>query len=260
MTPIMGKSRTVIEDAYLAITADGKLLYGLDGFLYWAHQYKPKEDVQALADQYTAQIQIQRQQSGHRWIDGTEKLQDTFTPRAVDGLFFADVYSIPVFGRTKLAKLVTYAKQSPESILIETILTLVRPVVRDIIAAHAIDTVGYIPPTVPRPVQFMDVFERGLGLTLPRLNLVKVNPGDIPVPQKILERLSERIINARESIFLRGEAKPCRSALLIDDVVGSGSSFHEVAMKLRAACPSIQYIYAFAIVGNRCGYEVVRQV
>ena len=78
-----------------------------------------------------------------------------------------------------------------------------------------------------------------------------------------LRRLEERVINARDTIYLKSNTEPSyKNVLLIDDVTGSGASFHETAKKLRNSKSKIgtKNIIAFAFVGNIKGYEVIREI
>lgn len=252
-----GKS---IGDNFLSITPDGRILYGLEGFSYWYKKHQSRKDISQIALEYHAAILHKnnaREKSGA--YDATEKLETNFKDQIVDRLLVAETYSIPVFGRTRLAKLVMYAKQVGDSRLVDEITTEVRPIIEQTISNFSLDSVVFVPPTVPRPVQFMDLLERSLKLQLENINIVKVIPGQIPVPQKTLSTLEERIINARDSFFIK-EAFKGKRILLIDDVVGSGASLHEIASKLMRINPHIKKIIAFAIVGNVKGYEVVRTI
>lgn len=251
----------VIADTFLSITPDGKFLYGMAGFAYWANVYQPNKDIGLLASQYQRIVGGKRLVSRLGWIDATQKMTDTFKSSSVDRLFFADVYSYPIFGRTKLAKLVMHAKQSQGEALVSEIAQTVKPLIRRIVTRYRVDAAGYIPPTVPRPLQFMDVFAEKLDIPVPMVDLVKVNPGQIPIPQKTLLRLDERIINAQSSIYIRKAVEPSYSTiLLIDDVAGSGASFQETGKKIRALYPKVTRVLAFAIVGNMKGYDVIRQM
>jgi hypothetical protein len=251
----------IIAENYLAITPDGKLLYGHEGFVYWAKIYKPTENIRILAQQYKELIAMKKSMAPEGWIDASQKMQSTFSESYVSQLLFADTYSDPVFGRTKLAKLVMYAKQSGNKALTAVIAAAVKPVIQKIIDVFAVDAVGFIPPTVPRPVQFMDEFAKMLAISLPRIDLVKVIPGEVAVAQKSLVKLEERVLNARSSIYMRHIAEPSlANVLLIDDVAGSGASFQETATKLKAGKTGHQNIIAFAVIGNIRGYEIVRQM
>jgi hypothetical protein len=251
-----------ITDNFLSITPDGRLLYGLDGFTDWARIYQPNKSISYLAQEYVRVIDKKHlSMTPEGWIDATVKLKETFHEQYIDRLLYQDIYSYPIFGRTKLAKLVMQAKQSADRALISRISQLAAPVITQIIQAYTIEAVGFIPPTVPRPLQFIDELAAQLQLALPTIPLVKVLAGDIPVPQKTLGTLEERIINARSSIFLKRTIGPTyKKILLIDDVAGSGSSFHETAKKLKAVDIGSELIIAFALVGNIKGYDVVRQI
>lgn len=250
-----------ITDEFLFITPQGNLLFGIDGFTAWAQQYQPKGDILALAREYATLIEQKRADHPHGWMDATQKMNETFHQSFVDQLLFADVYSYPLFGRTKLAKLVMHAKQSEQSMLVDIIVRTIRPGLEHIIATFNIDAVAYIPPTIPRPVQFMDQLEKTLSLPLPHLSIAKVIPGDVPIAQKSLSTLKERVINAQSSIYPRQTTNPeHRRILLIDDVAGSGASFQETARKLKTLDTHIEKIIAFAIVGSIKGYDVIRQL
>jgi len=252
----------IIETNFLHITPDGRLLYGMEGFISWAQIYQKNKPLTILADDYTKLITGQRKQfSPHGWLDATLKLEDSFKEIFVDHLLFQDIYSYKLFGRTKLAKLVMYAKQTGVRDLIDKISDIAKPVIEKIIEKYSIEAIAFVPPTVPRPLQFMDEFAFQVRISLPEIKLVKVMPGDIPIPQKTLSSLSERIINARDSIYLKSNAEPSyANVLLIDDVVGSGASFNETARKLKSVKIGYKNIVAFALVGNLKGYDVIREI
>lgn len=252
----------IIQESFLSITPDGRLLYGMEGFFYWAQTYQKRNSIATLAKEYISMYQQQKKHfSKGGWIDATVKLKNTFKEVFVDHLLYKDMYSYRIFGPTKLAKLVMYAKQVGAKNLITTVSLMTKPLIEKIIKSYTIDTIVYIPPTVPRPIQFMDEFASQLNLLLPEIELVKIIPGDIPIPQKTLASVEERTINARDSIYLKNaEQSSYGNVLLIDDVVGSGASFNETASKLNAAKVGYKNIVAFALVGNIKGYDVVREI
>lgn len=252
----------VIDANFLSITPEGKLLYGIAGFTYWANLYQKNKPLLSLAKEYTKVLEQKKEfTTKEGLIDATAKLTNTFQKSYVDHLFYQDIYSYPLFGRTKLAKLVMHAKQAENKILIDQIASLAKPVIEKLIKKFDITAIGFIPPTVPRRLQFIDELEARLNLPLPKIDLVKVMAGDIPIPQKTLVKLEERIINARSSIYLRHIAEPSfPNVLLVDDVAGSGASFNETANKLKGVKIGYKLIVAFALVGNVKGYDVIRQI
>ncbi len=254
--------KQVIDTNFLSITPDGRLLYGMTGFVYWTQNYQKNKSIKVVADEYIDIIQNQKKLfSPGGWIDATSKLLETFQKTPITHLLFEDIYSYRTFGRTKLAKLVMYAKQTGERLLIDQIGDLAKPIIEKIIKKYHIEAVVFIPPTVPRPLQFMDELEFRLKLKLPKIELVKVIPGDIPIPQKTLVSLDERIVNARDSIYLKSNKEfSYENVLLIDDVAGSGASFNETAKKLKNSNIGYGNMIAFGLVGNIKGYDVIREI
>lgn len=252
----------VIDANFLSITPDGRLLYGLVGFMDWANIYQKNKSIEVVAREYADIFRAKEKLfSPDGYVDATSKLLDVYGQTPITHLFFEDIYSYKTFGRTKLAKLVMYAKQTGEKELIDQISRQARPIVEKIIKKYLIDAVVFIPPTVPRPIQFMDELKSSLNLHISEIKFEKVVPGDIPIAQKTLSSLSERVINARDSMYLRRNSEQkYKKVLLIDDVVGSGASFNEVAKKLAHAGIGSENIIAFALVGNIKGYEVIREI
>lgn len=253
--------QSVINENYLYISPVGELLYGFEGFVTWVKGIKEEQRLYQLALEYIRTLdQFKAQRSSDGWIDATVKLKNTFEDIAVDKLLYGDFYSIPKFGKTKLGQLVLYAKQSQNRELIERLSNLVKPTIEKIIEKFSIDTVAFIPPTVPRTLQFMNEFEKALNLKLPSIELVKVVAGEVAVAQKTLARLEERIQNARDTIFLKSKENSYPNILLIDDAAGSGSTFNETAKKLKGVIIGKNNIIAFAIVGSFKGFDVIREV
>lgn len=252
----------IIQNNFLTITPDGRLLYGVEGFINWATVYQKNKPLEPIAIEYVNTYNLNRrifEKEG--WIDATAKLTDNFHDTAINKMLVQDVYSYKIFGRTKLAKMVMYAKQLGDKSLIDQISDIAKPIIEKIIKEYKIESVVFIPPTIPRPLQFMSELKFRLNLHIPELELAKVVPGDIPIPQITLSTLTERVINARSSIFLKNNSQyHYKRVLLIDDVVGSGASFHETAEKLRNNNIGDNLIIAFGLVGNIKGYEVIREI
>ncbi len=251
----------IINSNFLSITPTGNLLYGVEGFVYWAKIYQKNKQLDLLAKEYIKALgNIDKNRTKEGLIDASKKLSD-FPIKYVDKLFYQDIYSLPLFGRTKLAKLVMYAKQTEEKNLIDKIAILGKPYIEKLIKNYNIDAICFIPPTIPRKLQFIDELEYRLRLSLPKIDLVKASVGDILIPQKTLSSLNERVLNARSSIYLKNIREfSFANVLLIDDVTGSGASFNETARKLKTLKIGHKQIIAFAFVGNIRGYEVIRQI
>ncbi len=253
--------RKIIDENYLYISPVGELQYGFKGFVAWVQGIKEEARLARLATEYVKTLnQFKTHRTADGWIDATIKLKSVFEEKEVDTLLYEDFYSLPKFGKTKLGQLVLYAKQSQNMELIDKLSTMVKPTIEKIIKEFSINAVAFIPPTVPRNLQFMVEFEKALNLKIHIIELVKVQSGEVIVAQKTLSRLEERIENARNTIYLKSNENPYHNVLLIDDAVGSGSTFNETAKKLRGAMGEKKKIVAFAIVGSLKGFDIIREV
>lgn len=258
---VSDRIKKIIDKNYLYISPIGALLYGLEGFANWAKAINEEKRLQKLANEYVNALgNVKKYFKANGWIDATEKLKNTFKEIYADRLLYADFYSLPKFGKTKLGQLVLYAKQSQNRELINQISTLVKPLIEKIIEEFSITAVAFIPPTVPRSLQFMNELKSTLNLKLPNIELAKVTAGEVVVAQKTLSRLEERIINARNTIFTKNNKGVYHNVLLIDDAAGSGSTFNETAKKLRGITGGKNKIVAFAIVGSFKGFDVIKEV
>ncbi|WP_138146167.1 hypothetical protein [Bathymodiolus heckerae thiotrophic gill symbiont] len=123
--------------------------------------------------------------------------------------------------------------------------------------SHNIDSVVFVPPTVPRAVQFMKVLEAELALSLANIKVLKII-GDMRVPQKTLKKLADRIENAQHTFVVNNTAK-FKTTLIIDDAVGSGASINQIACKLKHARHTDKVI-GFAITGSLNDFEVISEV
>lgn len=259
-TYIRANIKKIIDKNYLYISPLGELLYGFEGFSTWAKSINEEKRLYRLAVEYVNTLsRVKKHFQSNNWIDATKKIRNTFKETYIDKLLYADFYSLPKFGKTKLGQLVLYAKQSQNRDLINKIAVLVKPLIEKIIKEFAINAIAFIPPTVPRTLQFMTEFKAVLNLKLPTVELAKVNTGEVVVAQKTLSQLEERIINARNTIFMKHTDNSYINILLIDDAAGSGSTFNETAKKLKNVMAKTKII-AFAIVGSFKGFDVIREV
>jgi hypothetical protein len=252
--------KRVIEQDYLYITPQGEILPGFSGFIRWATNTKQADKIAHLANLYVkTRATYDKYRSPKGWIDATFKLKETFPMVYLDKLFYADFYSLPQFGKTKLGTMMLYAKQSQNRELAKDVSLKVKPLAESIIKKFNINSLAYIPPSIPRNIQFMDELTAYLALPLPHIDLVKTRTGQVIVAQKTLEKLEERVVNARDTIFVKGADQIFKTVLLIDDAVGSGASMNETAKKL-IDLKVAQKVIGFAIAGSFKGFEVIREV
>lgn len=252
-----------INAHYLYITPQGTMLYGTRGFTEWVQSIKEDTRLAPLSEEYVkAHKKAQEHRTSNRWIDATEKVKTTFQDSNIKKLLYADFYSLPKFGKTKLGQLVLYAKQSQNRELIDQVVAEVKPIIEQIMTVYHIDSVAFVPPSLPRRLQFMQEFNDKLSLRVPQIKFTKAYRGNVIVAQKTLSRLEERVDNARDTIFVNSNSSSTRvkNLLLIDDAVGSGATLQETAKKLTQLNVVQSSIIGFAIVGSMKGFEVIREV
>lgn len=106
-----------------------------------------------------------------------------------------------------------------------------------------------------------------MNLKLPIIKLEKI-VNDIAIQQKTLKSSQDRIENAQNTIFV-DEKRKFKNILLLDDAVGSGSTFNEIGCKIRKKklLKKDGKIFAIGIVGSANGvvdnqkkFEVINEV
>lgn len=249
------KTKKIIDEKFLNITASGERQEGFEGFINWC--IKRKDPLEKTAKEYIETLKKYKPYKKDGLINGMHKIKVTFPDTAVDKLFYLDFYSIERFGKTKLGQLLLYAKQSQNRGLIKELVDQIRPQIEELIKKYQIEAVGFIPPTVKREVQLMRELERQLHLTNPKVSLVKVKTPVI-VPQKTLNKLEDRIENAKRTIMV-DEVKKFKTVLLIDDALGSGATINETAKKIKSQGLA-ETIIGLAITGSFSGFEVISEV
>jgi biotin operon repressor len=247
-----------LKDYFLYISENGERHDGIDAMALWCKRQKlPLEktinEFIATRKKYLAYFN----QNG--LISGLDKIKNTkgFDAIGLNELYYQDFYAIERFGKTKLGSLLHFAKQGQNKIMMKEITDQIKPTILKLISTLSIDAVGYIPPTIRRDIQIMHILQKNLNLPLPHIDLIKVK-GEIVVPQKALNKLEDRIMNARSSIIV-GEKRQFRTVLLIDDAVGSGATINETALKLKSKGIGTSVI-GFAVTGSFKGFDVIQEV
>jgi len=247
--------KAIIDDNFLNITPTGEKQEGFSGFIGWCQ--KRKLPVAKTAGEYVATFKKYQRYKKSGLIDGMHKLKGTFPAVSLDKVFYLDFYSIERFGKTKLGQLLLYAKQSQDKKLIKELTGQIQSQIEALAVKYKIDAVGFIPPTVKREVQMMREIERQLQLPYPRVALVKVKT-PVSVPQKTLNKLEDRIENAKSTIMVDSGQK-FGTVLLIDDALGSGATINETAKKIKLQKVARKVI-GLAITGSFSGFEVISEV
>lgn len=243
---------------FLLITEIGKMLEGIQGFNHWCIQRKLP--LQKTVNEFlTTRKKYDSYYNVNGIIDGKEKLKNTkeYDKINLDEIYYLDFYAIERFGKTRLGTLLHYAKQGQNKFLMKILLTEIKAKVAALVKAGKFDAVGFIPPTIRREVQIMKYLETHLKINLPKINIQKIS-GIIPVPQKSLNKIEERISNA-ENTFAVNETVKYNHLLLIDDAVGSGATMNQVAGKIKQK-EIAKKITGLAVVGSFKGFDVVTDV
>jgi len=234
------------------------ILTGVDAFHSWCKRRK-LPDEKTLKEYIKTTEKYQRYFQPNGLISGIKKLKGTkgFDQIGLNELFYLDFYAIERFGKTKLGTLLHFAKQGQNRQLMNEIIEIIKERTHSFILQNKIDAVGYIPPTIKREVQIMNVLEKNLNLPLPHIKLVKVT-GDIVVPQKALNKIEDRINNARFSIVVQEDRK-FENVLLIDDAIGSGATMNETAIKIKAGKVG-NTVTGIAVTGSFKGFDVIQEI
>lgn len=245
-----------IESNYLYITPTGDILEGVEAFRFWCD--KTKQNFVKTAGEYIKTLKIYYKLKKEDLIDGTYKFKNTFEDLGLDKVFYLDFYSIERFGKTKLGQTLLYAKQSQNENLMNNLVKEIKPKIIKLIEKYQIDAICYIPPTVKREIQFMNVLEMNLNLNTPKINIVKTKE-KLLIPQKTLNKLEDRILNAKKTIIVN-DTRIFNNILIVDDAVGSGATLNETALRIKSKKLCTGKIYGLAIVGSFKGFEVISEV
>ena len=124
-----------------------------------------------------------------------------------------------------------------------------------------IDAVIFVPHSVNRKIQFMDLYQVIVSPKVPRVPVKKIFKNEV-IPQKSISNLTDRIANANATNIVpvsKAEAKEWKKVLVIDDAIGSGSTINVLARKLQDLNPKI-IVLGYAVVGSYKGFEVIGEV
>lgn len=249
-------SRKAIEDNFLIITPAGERKEGLNGFIYWCK--KTNQLIGKTAKEYARTLKKYDDFKKNGFIDGISKLKSTFPKVYLNNIFYLDFYSIERFGKTKLGQMLLYAKQSQNKNLMKELIFDIKPRIERLVEKYKIDGVGFIPPTVKRETQFMRELEKNLQLGVRTIPIIKVKT-EVVVPQKTLNKLSDRIENARKTIIVNDKNK-YNNILLLDDAVGSGATLNETAAQIKLKGIVKGKIIGLAVTGSFKGFDVISEV
>lgn len=251
-------SRKVIEENFLLLTPDGKEISGVQGFIEWCNDRN--YSIEPKAKEYSKLLEEYNKFKKDNAIDATLKVNTTFKKEEIflDSLYYLHPYSIPIFGKTKIAQWLFHAKQTQNKMLIKKVLDSIVPEIMDFIKKIRPEAVAFVPPTVPRNIQFMKELQKSLHITMPHIVIEKIKT-PIMIQQKSLKNVKDRVKNAESTMVVRGNNQKYRKILVIDDFTGSGSTLNIIAKKLKIQNLG-EEIIGVTITGSMKGFDVIREV
>ena len=255
---ISEKEQKFLQKHFLVVTETGNLLESIEGFDYWCKKrnlptIKTLKEFVQTKEKYASYYDKQGN------INGFDKLKNTkgYEKIWLDDLYYLDFYAIERFGKTRLGSILHYAKQGQNKFLMKLMMDEIRERISSFVKDQKADAVGFVPPTIRREVQIMKFIQNNLQLPFPIIEIKKLS-GIIPVPQKSLQKLDERIVNA-ENTFAITEKRTFKHVVLIDDAVGSGSTLNQIAGKIKNKQVA-EKVTGLAIVGSFKGFDIITDV
>jgi hypothetical protein len=247
-----------LQENFLLVTDIGNLVEGIEAFKYWCKQRNlPLE--KTIKEFILTKKKYETYYNKAHIIDGIEKLKNTKEYETIwlNRLYYLDFYAIERFGKTRLGTLLHYAKQGQNKFLMNIMMQEIDVKLKSFIEENNVDAVAFVPPTIRREVQIMKFMQQKLNLNLPHIEIKKIS-GIIPIPQKSLSKMNERIRNA-ENTFAVVDNRQFKHLLLIDDAVGSGSTLNQIAEKLKNKQVA-KKVTGIAVVGSFKGFDVITDV
>ncbi len=250
------KIKNVLDKEFYFIDPKGLEFFGSNGFVVWCQNRG--FNIRKKSEEFLKIYKKYKKVRKNNLLDASSKIQKTFGKKqCVKKLFYYDFYSIEIFGKTKIGQRLLYAKQSQDKKRIQEIAKKIKESLDKLIEVEKIDSVVFVPPTVPRGIQFMKILEKSLKLKLPKIKVKKII-SDIRVPQKTLKKLKDRVENADNTFWVE-ENINFKNILIIDDAVGSGASINQIACKIKKN-NDVKKIVGFATTGSLNDFEVISEV
>ena len=231
-------------------------MFGVEGFSAWCQKrnFNEQEKIMEYERLYFEKENLKKD----GLIDATSKITGTFSHNYLDKIWYVDFYSWEMFGKTTLGKLILYAKQNSDEVLMKRIARTIEAPLLSLIAREKFDMIGLIPHSISRKKDFLESTINFLDISpTPKKIFTKIYEQHV-VAQKTLKSKEERESNAEETLYLKDVDIP-RRILLIDDACGSGATLNIAAKKIKHKFPQAK-IYALTFVGSMNGFDVINQV
>ncbi|MEO6189342.1 MAG: hypothetical protein ABIO44_02255 [Saprospiraceae bacterium] len=252
---LTSSEKAYLDHSFMLISEAGEIFKGQEALTIWCKQRKlPLE--KSYHEFLITKKKYEKYYDELGLINSLEKLKSTqgIGKLALNDVYYVDFYAIERFGKTRIGTLLHFAKQGQSKSLMKIIVDEIRPRLEAFIKKNSFDAIAFVPPTIRRELQIMKYLETHLKINLPIVKIEKIS-GLIPVPQKSLSKLEERINNAKNTFAVKFSSQ-YKNLLLIDDALGSGTTLNEIAAKIKQKKIAGR-VTGFAIVGSLKGFDVI---
>ncbi len=235
----------VFQRYMMYIDIEDMISYGFEAFVLWCHDDRhdfSKEIAQKGLEYIDLIGSIEYLRGKNRFLDVTLPAKSILEKNMQVGFNKFYISSVSVlssgFGSTRRAISLRYGKKNSNSELLrDAIFPSIEPIENYIKEQH-IDGVIYAPPTEGRKVQFRDILEKELQISVQKINAEKLPlAGRILEPQKNIRDKMRRIKNALGSMIITipKNIDELKHILILDDSFTTGATPNAIALKLREA-------------------------
>jgi hypothetical protein len=248
------KQNQFLDEQCIIVSNTGKLLRGIEALTYFCQENNlPFERTYVELNSNFYALEKYYDKKGK--INAIEKLLNNKAFEKVwpDNVFYFTFDNIKPLGRTPLATLLHYAKQGQSIFLMNIIIEEIKERIHSFIKDQKADAVAFVPPSIGREIQFMRFLKNNLNLSLPHMDIKKIN-GLIPLPQNSIQRMEDKIRNA-DNTYVVSETRHFKHVIIIDDSVDSGATLNQIAGKIKLKGIAAE-VTGLALVGSIEGFDV----
>ena len=256
-----------INQHFVFIDATGRMQSGVDGFLSWSGHHLKKYSLYEKVIRYERCLRDVAEKTGQDKVISLQKKLEVMTNETGYGIYLHEMvaaffYALPDFGRTKQAVFLGIAKDGSERgrKFAEQLIDDFLPVLSVYVQTNSIDAIAFVPPSLHRRVQLMDLLQKKVENILPHMPVISIKKrhSDVIVQQKQLSTIRERLDNAQATFFVVSDGKQYERVLLIDDMVGSGATLNCIAKNLSEQGVS-HNIRGIGMIGDEKGFTKMKR-
>lgn len=223
----------IIENEFVQIMATGKVEFGMIAFENWCKSRNFEID-KYIAIYHKIRDLYNVYKNNLEFIDATKKACDTFGDEmSLKYFFYLEFSAYEIFGKSKMYNYLLYSKLNQDTKMMRDLFVQykLKNKITDIIKEYNIDSICFVPPTVPRKRQFMTELKNYLNIDLNEIQVTKLKT-EVVVPQKTLTTTKDRIINSKTTFMVNKVASTTKNILIVDDFAGTGATINYIAQKM----------------------------